>query len=271
MAAMGMKLADMGVAFLQDELLTAQQAREALRKRHDVLVSEILAHDTSFKAEEDEWIAIQLQRQRENKAARTLQSWWLRVGMQHSRFKHLIDMLEQQRLHLAHRRLDEALLDLQHLVHDLHVGDADKEAAALKLQRWWRRVLAERVRKVVAYYASVREVKRRVEGAASKIQALYRGVCARRHVQEVRESKQAAEAEAERRMEQMKMHAILNIQNSYRKSVAVKQVQNLRAQMLAAMVSQGETDHLRSKTQPTSARPLWYKSKGGKADARKKR
>ena len=64
-------------------------------------------------------------------------------------------------------------------------------------------MLAKRVMKVIAFYGTVRKVKRRVEDAASKIKALYRGVCARRQAQAVRESRQAAEEEAERRMEQM--------------------------------------------------------------------
>ena len=55
--------------------------------------------------------------------------------------------------------------------------------------------------------------------------------------------------------------------------MAVKQVQLRRAQMFAAMVSQGGADaHLSSKSQSDSTQPLWFKAKGkaeSKAEARK--
>lgn len=268
-------LADLNVVFLQHELANAKHSLAKIQDRHEAACSQVMRHDESFSAEQEEWIASQLRRQRENEAARILQNWWLRVGMRKLHLVPLLELLEQQLLLNARHRLGQTLLDLRHAVHDLHIEEADRLAACLKLQRWWRRVLSKRVMKVIAFYGTVRQVKRRVEGSASRIQALYRGVCARRQVKTIRESRQAAEAEAERRMEEMKMHAILSIQNSYRKSVAVKQVQLLRAQMFAAMMSQGGAEaHLNSKLQPNSTRPLWFKAKGkaeGKAEARKKR
>lgn len=268
-------LADLNVAFLQHELAHAKHSLAAIQEKHEAACSQVMQHDENFKIEEEEWIENQLRRQREHEAACVLQNWWLRVGMRKLHLVPLLEVLEQQLLLNARYRLDQTLLDLRHAVHDLHIEEADRLQACLRVQRWWRKVLAKRVMKVIAFYGTVRKVKRRVEDAASKIQALYRGVCARRQAQAIRESRQAAEEEAERRMEQMKMHAILSIQNSYRKSVAVKQVQLLRAQMFAAMVSQGGADaHLSSKLQSNSTRPLWFKAKGkaeSKAEARKKR
>ena len=268
-------LADLNVAFLQHELANAKDSLATVQEKHEAAHCQVLQHDEGFKAEQEEWIAHQLRRQREHEAACVLQNWWLRVGMRKLHLVPLLEVLEQQLLLNARYRLEQTLLDLRHAVHDLNIEDTDRLTACLRVQRWWRRVLAKRVMKVIAYYGTVRKVKRRVEDAASKIQALYRGVCARRCAQMIRESRQAAEAEAEARMEQMKLHAILNIQNSYRKSVAVKQVQLLRAQMFAAMMSQGGGGdaHL-GKLQSNSTRPLWFKAKGkaeGKAEARKKR
>ena len=70
------------------------------------------------------------------------------------------------------------------------------------------------------------------------------------------------------------MQAIVSIQNTYRKSVAVKQVQRLRARMFAAMMSQGGSDvdmppHMKNKLQPLS-RSSWLKGTP-KASAKKKR
>lgn len=279
LASLGMAdsrfLADLNVAFLQHELAHAKHSLAAIQEKHEAACSQVMQHDENFKIEEEEWIENQLRRQREHEAACVLQNWWLRVGMRKLHLVPLLEVLEQQLLLNARYRLDQTLLDLRHAVHDLHIEEADRLQACLRVQRWWRKVLAKRVMKVIAFYGTVRKVKRRVEDAASKIQALYRGVCARRQAQAIRESRQAAEEEAERRMEQMKMHAILSIQNSYRKSVAVKQVQLLRAQMFAAMMSQGGADaHLSSKLQSNSTRPLWFKAKGkaeSKAEARKKR
>lgn len=261
------RLADLSVAFLQHELADAKGSLANVQARHDEACSQVVQHNQDFEAEEKEWIANQIRRQRENEAACLLQNWWLRVGMRKLHLVPLLQILEQQLLINARHRLDQTLLDLRHAVHDLHIAEPDRLAACLRIQRWWRQVLATRIMKVIAFYGTVRKVKRRVEDAASKIQALYRGVCGRRQAQEMRESRQAAEEEAQLRMEQMKMHAILNIQNSYRKSVAVKQVQLLRAQMFAAMMSQGDA-HLSK--QPNSTRPLWFKAKG-KAEPRKKR
>jgi len=261
------RLADLSVAFLQHELADAKGSLANVQARHDEACSQVVQHNQNFEAEEKEWIANQIRRQRENEAACLLQNSWLRVGMRKLHLVPLLQILEQQLLINARHRLDQTLLDLRHAVHDLHIAEPDRLAACLRIQRWWRQVLATRIMKVIAFYGTVRKVKRRVEDAASKIQALYRGVCGRRQAQEMRESRQAAEEEAQLRMEQMKMHAILNIQNSYRKSVAVKQVQLLRAQMFAAMMSQGDA-HLSK--QPNSTRPLWFKAKG-KAEPRKKR
>lgn len=267
-------LADLGVALIEHELSSAKKRLEETRARHEAAVSRVEQHDSGFKMEEEEWTASQMQRHREHDAACLLQNWWLRVGMRRMQLVPLMDILEQQRLQLAKRQLDTVLLDLRHCVHGLHIEESDRQTACLKIQHWWRRVLAQRVMKVIAFYGTVRKVKQQMEEAASKIQALYRGVCARRLVQGMRESKQVAEAEAEVRMEKMKMQAILSIQNSYRKSVAVKQVQLLRAQMFAAMMSQGgagaDAHHLGSKLQPNSSRPLWFKA-NKKADTRKKR
>ena len=264
------QLADLGVAFIEHELLSAKKLLETTQLRHEAAMSRIARHDIGFQEEEEEWMAAQAQQQREYRAACVLQKWWLRVRMRKLQLGPLLELLEQRRLHKTRQRLDVALLDLRHFVHGLHIEESDRLAACLTIQRWWRAVLARRVMKVIAFYGTVQKVKRQVEKAASRIQALHRGVRARRHVQVMREYRQAAEAEAERRMESMKMQAILSIQNSYRKSVAVKQVQLLRQQMFAAMMSQHQGGGGDSHKLQSNSRTLWFKAKG-KSGAAKKR
>ena len=127
--------------------------------------------------------------------------------------------------------------------------------------------------KIIAMYGKVSKIKTVVENAAAKIQAVVRGTSARREVGVLRESRKAAEEEAERRLEQIKMQAVLSIQNTYRKSVAVKQVQLLRARMFAAVMSQGVSDvnmGPHKNNLQSFGRSAWLKSTA-KANPKKKR
>ncbi|CAJ1390732.1 unnamed protein product [Effrenium voratum] len=265
------KLADLNVSFLQQELANAKRRQEQTQERRQEAISQFQQHEDTFETEQRQWTAAQIQRKAENDAAIILQNWWLRVGMRRTTLIPFLEVLEQHRLMKARQSLAYSLLDLQHMVHDLHIEDSDRVLSCLQIQRWWRRVLALRVGKIIHIHHKVRKVKRHVEEAAAKVQSLFRGIQARRRAQALRESKQAAEAEAEVRMEQMKMQAILSIQNSYRKSVAVKQVQNLRARMFAAMMAQGPDDHRNKSNLSNSARPLWFKGKAKAEPKGKKR
>ena len=263
-----------GIAFVETALADAKNKLNEAKSNRQTAISRVREHEAACIAEEQEWIHMQNREQRRDQAARKLQSWWLRVGMSRAKAFPLHELLEHHRLLRARQRLGEDLLELRRCVHDLHVEDADREQACVMLQRWWRHVLAKRIMKIIAMYGRVSKMKFMVECAAAKIQAVVRGSIARREVTVLRETRRVAEEEAERRMEQIKMQAVLSIQNTYRKSVAVKQVQLLRAKMFAAVMSQGVSDvdmgsSLKGRLQPLGRSPFLRST--AKAAPKKKR
>mmetsp|Transcript_50973 Transcript_50973/g.95396 ORF Transcript_50973/g.95396 Transcript_50973/m.95396 type:complete len:265 (-) Transcript_50973:87-881(-) len=262
-----------GINFVERELEDANNKFQEAQSRRGMALQSVEKHEAAFNEDQARWTIRQEREYRRDQAARRLQRWWSRAGTRGATVFPLFAMLEKHRLLRARAELEENLLGLRRCVHDLHVVDVDREHASVKIQRWWRRTLAKRIMKIISMYGKVSKIKRLVEMAAARIQALVRGNAARREAQELRESKRAAEEENERRMEQIKMQAVVSIQNTYRKSVAVKQVQLLRARMFAAVMSQGISDSdmmaHRQKLQPL--RSQWLKGGSAKATPKKKR
>ena len=264
----------LGTAFVETELAHAKKKFDEAQSNRQLAISRVQQHEADVLAEERHWMDIQSRERRRDEAARRIQKWWVRVVLYGTKSFPLNEILEHHRLLRARQCLGENLLDLRRCVHDLHIEEADRENSCLRIQRWWRKVLAKRIMKIIAVYGKVAKMRDKVEGAAAKIQAIVRANRARREVTVLRETRRVAEEEAERRLEQIKMQAIVSIQNTYRKSVAVKQVQRLRARMFAAMMSQGGSDvdmppHMKNKLQPLS-RSSWLKGTP-KASAKKKR
>ncbi|CAE7698457.1 unnamed protein product [Symbiodinium sp. CCMP2592] len=264
----------LGTAFVETELANAKKKFDEAQTNRQLAISRVQQHEADCLAEERHWMDIQSRERRRDEAARRIQKWWVRVVMYGTKSFPLNEILEHHRLLRARQCLGENLLDLRRCVHDLHIEEADRENSCVRIQRWWRKVLAKRIMKIIAMYGKVAKMRDMVEGAAAKIQAIVRANRARREVTVLRETRRVAEEEAERRLEQIKMQAIVSIQNTYRKSVAVKQVQRLRARMFAAMMSQGGSDvdmppHMKNKLQPLS-RSSWLKGTP-KATAKKKR
>ena len=261
-----------GIAFVEAELANAKQKFHQAQNNRSSAISRVKRHEVACIAEENAWLEMQKREQKRDEAARRLQSWWLRVGICRTKTFPLHELLEHHRLLRARQCLGENLLELRRCVHDLHVEEADRQQSALKMQQWWRRILARRVMKIIAMYGKVSNMKRIVEAAAAKIQAIVRGISARREVSLLRETRRVAEEEAAERLEQIKMQAVLSIQNTYRKSVAVKQVQLLRARMFAAVMSQGVSDAEMGSPLRSKLQPLGRSLKGvAKASPKKKR
>lgn len=71
--------------------------------------------------------------------------------------------------------LRDQLRDLQHGVHDLKYREDERLVAAVRLQAWWRSIIARRVVKVIRIYHTLRVIRQAMSSAALSIQAWYRG------------------------------------------------------------------------------------------------
>lgn len=88
-------------------------------------------------------------------------------------------------LHVLEERLDESLKGLRHQIHRLKYSEQDKQEGALRIQNWWRCILAARVRRLLRISKGMWELKRKMSKASVTIQRWYRAHVVRLRWQDV--------------------------------------------------------------------------------------
>lgn len=150
--------------------------------------------------------------------------------------KHVVPVEKQERqvLELTRGRihLTEVMKDLRQTVHILIFQDGDKARAATVIQSWWRNVLARRVDAVLIIHKRLTEVYRRMDQAATLIQAHFRGGCAREgcallRIEKVEREQQAEEAELARQN-----RSVVKIQSRVRTLFAFREAKARQRQLL---------------------------------------
>ena len=77
-------------------------------------------------------------------------------------------------------KFSNKLSTLRHAVHDLVYSQFDFSKAAVKIQSWWKGILARRVVMLITTYNQIVAFRKKVNDAASRIAAGYHGYIARR-------------------------------------------------------------------------------------------
>jgi len=120
-------------------------------------------------------------------------------------------MLEQQRA-----ELEVQLRELRHTVHGITYLEEQRVAAAVRLQAWWRGILAVRVVKVLCLRGKIEDVHRHMDRAAQLIQAMVRGRLDRVLVADLRERLFAQSRLTAEQEEARKLRMVVKVQAWFR-------------------------------------------------------
>ena len=125
-------------------------------------------------------------------------------------------------------QLRESLGDMRQTVHDLKYGRGAHESSATRVQAWWRSILARRVVRVLAVARACAQLHARLRGAATRIQSWIRKTIAVRRFQPLIE-RGLLERQARRIQEQMAgIRATILLQSAFRRRLARRRVEEVR-------------------------------------------
>lgn len=131
-------------------------------------------------------------------------------------------------------QLKSNLRQLQHGTHDLLYREEDRVAGAVKLQAWWRGIVARRVVKVMRVSQIMQGIVSQMAAAATLVQARYRGATMyRKWRSEIRHRIELTRQQQFREME-VGMRCIIQIQRGVRSKQARKRLEEARAKLAAA-------------------------------------
>jgi hypothetical protein len=126
--------------------------------------------------------------------------------------------------------LREQLKSLQHGTHDLKYRTEEREAAATKLQNWWRSIVKGRVEKIVQLARILQGIGDHMAAAATVIQAWYRGMTTKLRMRcRIRAAMEATKQQQIRDMV-VALHSIVQIQRKYRGKLARAERKRLLAE-----------------------------------------
>lgn len=112
------------------------------------------------------------------------------------------------------------LIELQHGVHDLEFRPEDREAAATKLQAWWRAMAGRRVVEIVKLSIVLQVVTARMAAAAVVVQAWYRGVSTKLRMRNLIRLRLLERRKTEVIEMQHALRCIIQIQRAFRTKLA---------------------------------------------------
>lgn len=152
--------------------------------------------------------------------------------------------------------LRDQLQGLQHNIHDLLYRPSDHEDAAVKLQAWYRSILARRVVSVVRIAEKMRLIAVRMNAAVTRIQSWYRGLVTRQRMQVQIRLKLDLTRQHQWEEMQQGVHYIIKIQTWFRNKLAAVE---LRRRMAAQQVM---WDALMAKSPTAAGAPLSIGNEG---------
>merc|ERR1719401_2048940 len=112
--------------------------------------------------------------------------------------------------------LKEQLMQLQHGVHDLVYRPEDHVDSAVRIQAWWRAIIARRVVKVIRWSQKLLVIGSQMSSAAIVIQARFRGSMAYRKYRDQICRRMLETSRKQYREMELAMYCIIHIQQSYR-------------------------------------------------------
>eukprot|EP00441_Pelagodinium_beii_P045145 CAMPEP_0197625916 /NCGR_PEP_ID=MMETSP1338-20131121/5132_1 /TAXON_ID=43686 ORGANISM="Pelagodinium beii, Strain RCC1491" /NCGR_SAMPLE_ID=MMETSP1338 /ASSEMBLY_ACC=CAM_ASM_000754 /LENGTH=317 /DNA_ID=CAMNT_0043196427 /DNA_START=69 /DNA_END=1020 /DNA_ORIENTATION=- len=233
------RLADLKLLVVKQEIDRTKETLEEACTRHAAAADERRQLAENLKERQRRRKEREAERQRRIEAAKMIARNWRSHRLYRMQIAPLWDALSRRALAVSRHDLKTKILDLRRNVHSLFIEDSDKLRAALAIQIWWRDILFRRVEKVEYMYEQVQKVHHEMVAAASRIQAIKRMGLAKERTQYLRQEKIRSEEEAARRAKEIMLKAAVKVQSAYRKNKAIMEVQHRRAQMFAAVLSNG--------------------------------
>jgi hypothetical protein len=120
--------------------------------------------------------------------------------------------------------LRRQLHDLQHEVHGLQYRAEDRVDASLKLQAWWRAIVARRVVKLAQLSRALQVLVQRMEAAAIVVQAWFRGTTTKLRLRGEIQARIAATKHLQYLEIEVALKCIIQIQRGYRAKLAKRLV-----------------------------------------------
>lgn len=127
--------------------------------------------------------------------------------------------------------LTETMLSLHQNIHDLSHLEEDRRQAATRLQAWWRGLLARRVVAIVRIRRHLAAVHVHLAEAATRISSMARGRQARMGCFHLRMEREERKLQAQRVASDRKLKAVIKIQSHVRRRAAALHTQARKAQM----------------------------------------
>lgn len=127
--------------------------------------------------------------------------------------------------------LADSMLGLHQNIHDLAFLDEDRYREATRIQAWWRGVHARRIVQIVKLRNRLATLHRNLSKAATKLQTITRGRQARRGCMRLRLERERQKLQAERAANDKMMKAVIKIQSHVRRRAAIKYTTARKAEM----------------------------------------
>lgn len=162
---------------------------------------------------------------------------------------------DTQELERSRQEMQEKMLHMRQNIHDIHFLHPDREQAALRVQAWWKSVLARRLMDLLRIRTKVLEIRQSMDVAATTIQAVQRGNLGRQTCIAVRLEREREERLAQEEELRMMANSVIKVQSLARRKQARKTVANRRRERAKEIkaAEQAETEAARLAALPEDA------------------
>lgn len=153
----------------------------------------------------------------------------------------VLEAKRKEELQKSRVALEDTMLGLHQNIHDLAFLHEDRNNAAMRLQKWWRGVLAKRVVAIISLRHHLLQVATRMAKAATRISVIARGRQARMGCFRLRLEKEHRVQQAKKRQHDHMIRSVIKLQSHIRRRRAMKNIQERRA--ANALECEGSNDN----------------------------
>mmetsp|Transcript_49263 Transcript_49263/g.107180 ORF Transcript_49263/g.107180 Transcript_49263/m.107180 type:complete len:256 (+) Transcript_49263:50-817(+) len=205
----------------------------------------------------EEWVAFeqrreqrlddQQARQRRREEATVKIQALVRGGL----FRRLVlpDLLARHReeeLVVSRQLLSKTLVHMRQAIHDVAVIEEERAVAAIRIESWWRGVLARRVVGIVRIRNCFQNVGGALDCAATCIERRQRGIAARSLCRRLRREREEKLLQAKQQQGTNSRLAAVKLQTALRTFLVFRATRARRAKQVQALLGPGDGERMRA-------------------------
>jgi len=155
----------------------------------------------------------------------------------------VLEAKRKEELEKSRVALTDTMLGLHQNIHDLAFLQEDRRSAATRIQAWWRGVLAKRLVAIIRLRHHLVKVGLRMAKAATILGAYSRGRQARMGCFRLRLEREERLMQAKRQHHDRMIMSIIKVQSHVRRRFAMKNIQDRKVELSKELEGEGLSDH----------------------------